>query len=94
MKILILNLPFVLEKGCFTARNVLWYLVFTGFAVNYMTRTNLNIAIVSMLKTPPKTKETVASECFNATTTPPVTLANHFHNISGDYSEVIHIFKL
>lgn len=30
-------------------RTVLWFLVFTGMAVNYMIRINLNIAIVSMI---------------------------------------------
>lgn len=32
------------------ARTVLWILSFVGFATNYMTRINLNIAIVSMVK--------------------------------------------
>ncbi|XP_055840179.1 sialin [Episyrphus balteatus] len=31
------------------ARTVLWYLVFIGFAVNYMIRINLNITIVEMV---------------------------------------------
>lgn len=31
------------------ARTVLWYLVFVGFAVNYMIRINLNITIVEMV---------------------------------------------
>ena len=36
-------------------RDILWYLVFTGFAVNYMFRLNVNIGIVSMVKSrPPK----------------------------------------
>lgn len=30
-------------------RTVLWWLVFTGMAVNYIVRINLNIAIVSMV---------------------------------------------
>uniref|UniRef100_A0A1A9VAA2 Major facilitator superfamily (MFS) profile domain-containing protein n=1 Tax=Glossina austeni TaxID=7395 RepID=A0A1A9VAA2_GLOAU len=33
------------------ARTVLWYLVFMGFAVNYMIRINLNITIVEMITT-------------------------------------------
>lgn len=33
------------------ARSVLWYLVFIGFAVNYMIRINLNITIVEMVMT-------------------------------------------
>jgi hypothetical protein len=33
----------------------MWYTVFTGFAVNYMIRLNINIGIVSMVKSrPPK----------------------------------------
>ncbi|XP_058829359.1 sialin [Topomyia yanbarensis] len=32
------------------ARSVLWYLVFVGFAVNYMIRINMNITIVTMVK--------------------------------------------
>ncbi|XP_026474879.1 sialin-like [Ctenocephalides felis] len=34
----------------FSARQVLWCMVFCGFAVNYMIRINLNIAIVSMVR--------------------------------------------
>ncbi|XP_018572111.1 sialin [Anoplophora glabripennis] len=41
-------------KECCSTRDVLWYLVFTGFAVNYMIRINLNIAIVSMIAQRPK----------------------------------------
>lgn len=48
-----------------TTRDVLWYLVFTGFAVNYMIRINLNIAIVAMVKAKPKSTESInsGSEC-------------------------------
>ncbi|CAH0546865.1 unnamed protein product [Brassicogethes aeneus] len=53
----------VLQRGCCTSRNVLWYLVFFGFAVNYMVRMNLNIAIVSMIKARPKNNVTISSEC-------------------------------
>lgn len=45
-----------------TIRNVLWYLVFCGFAVNYMIRINLNIAIVEMVKTRIN-KVSVNNEC-------------------------------
>jgi len=34
-------------------RDILWYLVFYGFAVNYMIRLNVNIGIVSMVKSRP-----------------------------------------
>ncbi|XP_969878.2 sialin [Tribolium castaneum] len=50
-------------KECCTARDVLWYLTFIGFGVNYMLRTNLNIAIVSMVKTRTVTNHTLTSEC-------------------------------
>jgi hypothetical protein len=49
-------LSFVDEFGCllFTGymqkRDILWYLVFIGFAVNYMFRLNINIGIVSMVR--------------------------------------------
>ncbi|ETN57893.1 sodium-dependent phosphate transporter [Anopheles darlingi] len=33
-----------------SARTTLWYLVFVGFAVNYMIRINTNITIVAMIK--------------------------------------------
>jgi len=36
-------------------RDILWYLVFYGFAVNYMFRLNVNIGIVSMVKSRPLT---------------------------------------
>ncbi|KAJ8981707.1 hypothetical protein NQ317_017751 [Molorchus minor] len=50
-------------KECCSARDVLWYLVFIGFAVNYMIRINLNIAIVSMVKLRPKNNVSLSSEC-------------------------------
>lgn len=44
---------------------MLWVLVFLGFAVNYMIRINMNIAIVAMVRTP-KAKDggvAVVGEC-------------------------------
>lgn len=43
------------------ARTVLWYLVFVGFAINYMIRINLNIAIVHMVMAKPKQEEFLIS---------------------------------
>lgn len=43
-------------------RTVLWYLVFVGFAVNYMIRINLNITIVDMIQQNFNKKEAIA-EC-------------------------------
>ncbi|CRK96190.1 CLUMA_CG009619, isoform A [Clunio marinus] len=61
----------------FKARNVLWYLTFSGFAINYMIRVNVSIAIVDMIDTNFKKlsseKKVVTSECIveqNLTTTP------------------------
>ena len=45
-------------------RNVLWYVVFLGFAVNYMIRININIAIVAMVRRPQKSENVKVSECF------------------------------
>ncbi|XP_060519538.1 sialin-like isoform X2 [Cylas formicarius] len=51
------------SKHCCSARDVLWYLVFVGFAVNYMIRINLNIAIVAMVQPRPKDNVSISSEC-------------------------------
>lgn len=58
------------KKKGIKARSVLWYLTFCGFAINYMTRINLNIAIVDMIQSRQSTNESNAqlnSECFNFT---------------------------
>lgn len=57
---------FLDKTQCMATRTVLWYLVFTGFAINYMIRINLNIAIVSMVKPRPKSNESLTSECIAA----------------------------
>ncbi|CAK9833795.1 Vesicular glutamate transporter 2 [Anthophora retusa] len=41
-----------------SCRDVLWYLVFCGFAINYMLRINLNLTIVAMVLPRPKTAAT------------------------------------
>lgn len=38
-----------------TERTILWYMTFWGFAMNFMLRMNLNIAIVSMVRHTAKT---------------------------------------
>lgn len=46
------------------ARSVLWYLAFIGFAMNYMIRINMNIAIVDMISDEFKSvKKIHMSEC-------------------------------
>ncbi|EFN88313.1 sialin [Harpegnathos saltator] len=42
------------KKELFTCRDVLWYMVFCGFAVNYVLRINLNLTIVAMVLPYPK----------------------------------------
>ncbi|XP_051154856.1 sialin [Leptopilina boulardi] len=37
------------KKECISCQSVLWILVFCGFAMNYMLRINLNLAIVAMV---------------------------------------------
>ncbi|KAL9702381.1 hypothetical protein quinque_005899 [Culex quinquefasciatus] len=44
------------------ARTVLWYLVFVGFAVNYMIRINMNITIVTMVKQAGRKSSAASSE--------------------------------
>lgn len=47
------------------ARTVLWYLVFVGFAVNYMIRINMNITIVTMVKQAGRKSSAASSEVFS-----------------------------
>lgn len=51
----------VAEKDLFTCRDVLWHMVFWGFAVNYVLKINLNLAIVAMVL--PYLKDTVIAQC-------------------------------
>jgi hypothetical protein len=45
-------------------RTVLWWMVFTGFAINYMVRININIAIVSMVRgRVSATGDVIVAEC-------------------------------
>ncbi|XP_050466531.1 putative inorganic phosphate cotransporter isoform X2 [Cataglyphis hispanica] len=49
------------SKELFTCRDVLWLLVFCGFAINYMLRLNLNLTIVAMVL--PYSKPAAAVQC-------------------------------
>uniref|UniRef100_A0A1I8NQV3 Major facilitator superfamily (MFS) profile domain-containing protein n=1 Tax=Stomoxys calcitrans TaxID=35570 RepID=A0A1I8NQV3_STOCA len=60
------------------ARSVLWYLVFIGFAVNYMIRINLNITIVEMV-TSSKSKSAATQA-----PPPPAALAELSASLSGE----------
>lgn len=63
------------------ARTVLWYLTFVGFAMNYMIRININIAIVDMISGEFRGgKKIVMSECFSVVNSTNET----FYEISDD----------
>lgn len=53
-----------------TSRRVLWLLVFFGFAVNYMIRININIAIVGMVRHPKSRGGRASDECLHTTAVP------------------------
>lgn len=55
----------VKRKELITCRDVLWYLVFCGFAINYVLRINLNLTIVAMVL--PRPKAAIAAQCENET---------------------------
>ncbi|XP_049948273.1 sialin-like isoform X2 [Schistocerca serialis cubense] len=51
-------------RGCLSCTTVLWYITFLGCGVNYMIRSNINIAIVSMVKKQSSDGSAVVSECY------------------------------
>lgn len=53
-EIIMFKIKYLQGREFFTCRDVLWYLVFCGFAINYMLRLNLHLTIVSMV-IPPET---------------------------------------
>ncbi|XP_043491303.1 vesicular glutamate transporter 1 isoform X1 [Polistes fuscatus] len=55
------------KKEFITCRDVLWYFVFCGFAINYMLRINLNLTIVAMVVPRPQAALSVECEVDNAT---------------------------
>ncbi|XP_076163036.1 putative inorganic phosphate cotransporter isoform X2 [Ptiloglossa arizonensis] len=55
----------VSEKEIISCRDVLWYVVFCGFAINYMLRINLNLTIVAMVIPYPKAAAT--AQCYSET---------------------------
>ncbi|XP_046608975.1 sialin-like isoform X1 [Neodiprion virginianus] len=52
----------VKEKECFSCRDVLWYLVFSGFAVSYMIKLHLSLTIIAMVVAP-QLKATTLAQC-------------------------------
>lgn len=67
------------------ARTVLWYLTFFGFAINYMIRINVNIAIVDMISAEFKGKNVVMSECVEFVNASSQT----FYNVSEGHDAII-----
>ncbi|XP_076386630.1 na[+]-dependent inorganic phosphate cotransporter isoform X1 [Megachile rotundata] len=67
------------RKEWLSCRDVLWYLVFCGFAANYMMRINLNLAIVAMVI--PRPKIAITAQC-----NPELTLNNQSYNINGTFT--------
>lgn len=76
-------------KADSSCRNILWCLVFCGFAVNYMHRANLNLAIVAMVR--PHENRVAASQCTNVDQLSPrnVLLSNR-SSILSNTSENFH----
>lgn len=72
------------EKISTKSRTILWHMTFFGFVINYMGRSNLNMAIVSMVVPIRKvSNDTVmrSLECFNHSSD--FVIANHsddYHN--------------
>lgn len=67
------------------ARTVLWYLTFFGFAINYMIRININIAVVDMISAEFKGKSVVMSECVQVVNASSQT----FYNVSEGHDVII-----
>ncbi|XP_049948274.1 sialin-like [Schistocerca serialis cubense] len=63
------------EEGCLSCRTVLWCLTFLGCGVNYMIRSNINIAIVSMVKKQSSDGSVVLSDCYRPS-----------FNVTSDYT--------
>ncbi|XP_014220023.1 sialin-like [Copidosoma floridanum] len=70
------------KRECMSCRDVLWILVFWGFAVNYMLRNNLNLAIVGMVV--PRETSAAASECTGPRNGSAIGAVRHVdHNITA-----------
>lgn len=82
------------RKSWLSARTTLWYMSFCGFAINYVLRNNLNIAIVGMIKTgniganKSTAHSTTGSECYNNTVLLYTTnLTDHEHLNHSDVAD-------
>lgn len=74
------------------ARTVLWYLVFCGFAINYMIRLTVNIAIIEMIAKNPLANQTIhVSECLTSSTLLPI---NHSFPNNFSHAEIINTSRI
>lgn len=60
-----LTQPKTIKGKSIKSRTVLWWLAFVGFAINYMIRINLNIAIVDMVAPKQSNEASGTSVCLN-----------------------------
>lgn len=70
------------------ARTVLWYLVFIGFAVNYMIRINLNITIVEMIAKKPLLAVSTTAQTPLLTNFTQSTLVKSNNNTNSIYANI------
>lgn len=71
-------------------RTILWFLVFTGFSINYMIRINVNIALIDMLDSvykKPSNTPNVSIECVDTTND---VYTNDTENLNNDLIENEH----
>lgn len=71
-------------------RTILWFLVFTGFSINYMIRINVNIALIDMLDSvykKPSNTPNVSIECVDTTND---VFTNDTENLNNDLIENEH----
>ncbi|XP_068081578.1 sialin isoform X5 [Anabrus simplex] len=74
-----------IPKHCISCRSVLWCLVFTGAGVNYMIRTNINIAIVAMVWNQDRNGDNTAAvtECYQPEFSQTHSMKFNFSNVSS-----------
>ncbi|XP_068081579.1 sialin-like isoform X1 [Anabrus simplex] len=73
------------SSDCISCRSVLWCLVFTGAGVNYMIRTNINIAIVAMVWNQDRNGDNTAAvtECYQPEVSQTHSMKFNFSNVSS-----------
>lgn len=82
------------RKQSINARTVLWYFSFVGFAINYMLRVNINIAITEMVTSNASEHTTHVGECVvngfaNSNTTSAPFNFTDFNNFTSPMIEAV-----